>query len=186
MYKFRCMYMDAEERKAELMEKNKMSDGMMFKLDDDPRIIGSEKKDKEKKAPKTEKGEKKPKEKKEKREGEPKKPPSAYFLFCADKRKENKDKKLSAKELGEMYTNLAAEEKDRYKKIYDESLKKYEEDMALFKKNHPEEEKEKEDKKKAKPSKCDQKKSNKKACNCGKCDECKAKNKANDDEDDDE
>ena len=103
----------------------------------------SEKKDKEKKAPKTEKGEKKPKEKKEKREGEPKKPPSAYFLFCADKRKENKDKKLSAKELGEMYTNLAAEEKDRYKKIYDESLKKYEEDMALFKKNHPEEEKEK-------------------------------------------
>ena len=47
MYKFRSMYMDAEERKAELMEKNKMSDGMMFKLDDDPRIIGSEKKDKE-------------------------------------------------------------------------------------------------------------------------------------------
>jgi len=28
------------------MEQNKISDGMMFKMDDDPRIIGSEKKDK--------------------------------------------------------------------------------------------------------------------------------------------
>ncbi|MBP3882546.1 MAG: sugar transferase [Lachnospiraceae bacterium] len=46
MYKFRSMYMDAEERKKALMEKNKISDGMMFKMDDDPRIIGSEKKDK--------------------------------------------------------------------------------------------------------------------------------------------
>ena len=46
MYKFRSMYQDAEERKASLMAKNKMSDGMMFKVDDDPRIIGSEHKDK--------------------------------------------------------------------------------------------------------------------------------------------
>jgi lipopolysaccharide/colanic/teichoic acid biosynthesis glycosyltransferase len=38
--------MDAEERKKELMEQNKVKDGMMFKMDDDPRIIGSEKKDK--------------------------------------------------------------------------------------------------------------------------------------------
>lgn len=45
MYKIRSMYMDAEERKADLMAKNKM-DGFMFKMDDDPRIIGSEKKDK--------------------------------------------------------------------------------------------------------------------------------------------
>lgn len=44
IYKFRSMYMDAEERKKELMEQNKM-DGFMFKLDYDPRIIGSEKKD---------------------------------------------------------------------------------------------------------------------------------------------
>ena len=42
IYKFRSMYMDAEARKKELMEKNKMS-GHMFKLDYDPRIIGSEK-----------------------------------------------------------------------------------------------------------------------------------------------
>ena len=33
------MYMDAEERKAELMKQNKMSDGKMFKMDNDPRII---------------------------------------------------------------------------------------------------------------------------------------------------
>lgn len=35
--------MDAEERKQELMEKNRVSGGMMFKLMYDPRIIGSEK-----------------------------------------------------------------------------------------------------------------------------------------------
>lgn len=43
MYKFRSMYMDAEERKKELMAQNKVKDGMMFKMDFDPRIIGSEK-----------------------------------------------------------------------------------------------------------------------------------------------
>lgn len=33
--------MDAEERKKELMAQNRVKDGMMFKLDWDPRIIGS-------------------------------------------------------------------------------------------------------------------------------------------------
>lgn len=33
--------MDAEERKKELMVQNKVSDGMMFKMDFDPRIIGN-------------------------------------------------------------------------------------------------------------------------------------------------
>jgi exopolysaccharide biosynthesis polyprenyl glycosylphosphotransferase len=37
IYKFRSMYMDAEERKAALMEKNEMN-GLMFKMEDDPRI----------------------------------------------------------------------------------------------------------------------------------------------------
>jgi len=37
LYKFRSMYMDAEERKKELMLHNKM-DGFMFKMDNDPRI----------------------------------------------------------------------------------------------------------------------------------------------------
>ena len=39
IYKCRSMYMDAEERKKELMEKNNIKDGLMFKMDDDPRII---------------------------------------------------------------------------------------------------------------------------------------------------
>lgn len=47
IYKFRSMYMDAEKRKAELMEKNKLGNDLMFKMDDDPRIIGSEKKGKD-------------------------------------------------------------------------------------------------------------------------------------------
>jgi exopolysaccharide biosynthesis polyprenyl glycosylphosphotransferase len=38
IYKFRSMYMDAEERKKELMAHNKM-DGLMFKMDNDPRIM---------------------------------------------------------------------------------------------------------------------------------------------------
>ena len=37
IYKFRSMYMDAEERKKELMSQNEMS-GLMFKMKDDPRI----------------------------------------------------------------------------------------------------------------------------------------------------
>ena len=41
MYKFRSMYMDAEERKVELMKDNKLGDGKMFKLDFDPRVIGN-------------------------------------------------------------------------------------------------------------------------------------------------
>lgn len=42
IYKFRSMYMDAEERKKELMAQNEMQ-GFMFKMENDPRIIGSEK-----------------------------------------------------------------------------------------------------------------------------------------------
>lgn len=37
IYKFRSMYQDAEERKAELMAKNEMK-GQMFKMTDDPRV----------------------------------------------------------------------------------------------------------------------------------------------------
>ena len=35
------MYMDAEERKKELMKDNRVEDGMMFKLEFDPRVIGN-------------------------------------------------------------------------------------------------------------------------------------------------
>lgn len=37
MYKFRSMYADAEARKAELMKQNEM-DGLMFKMENDPRV----------------------------------------------------------------------------------------------------------------------------------------------------
>lgn len=37
LYKFRSMYMDAEERKKELMQHNEMN-GLMFKMENDPRI----------------------------------------------------------------------------------------------------------------------------------------------------
>ena len=37
-YKFRSMYVDAEERKKELMSQNEM-DGLMFKMENDPRIF---------------------------------------------------------------------------------------------------------------------------------------------------
>lgn len=37
IYKLRSMYQDAEQRKKELMDKNEMQ-GLMFKVDDDPRI----------------------------------------------------------------------------------------------------------------------------------------------------
>lgn len=39
LYKFRSMYMDAEERKKDLMEQNRIPGGLMFKLDHDPRVI---------------------------------------------------------------------------------------------------------------------------------------------------
>jgi exopolysaccharide biosynthesis polyprenyl glycosylphosphotransferase len=43
IYKFRSMYLDAEERKQELASQNEVESGMMFKMENDPRIIGSEK-----------------------------------------------------------------------------------------------------------------------------------------------
>ncbi|SEM30499.1 exopolysaccharide biosynthesis polyprenyl glycosylphosphotransferase [Ligilactobacillus sp. WC1T17] len=41
IYKFRSMYQDAEERKKELMSMNTVDSVLMFKADNDPRIIGS-------------------------------------------------------------------------------------------------------------------------------------------------
>lgn len=38
LYKFRTMYIDAEDRKKELLAKNEHKDGLMFKIKDDPRI----------------------------------------------------------------------------------------------------------------------------------------------------
>lgn len=41
IYKFRSMYPDAEERKQEMMEQNRIKDGRMFKVEYDPRVIGN-------------------------------------------------------------------------------------------------------------------------------------------------
>lgn len=41
MYKFRSMYLDAEEQKKDVASSNRVNDGMMFKIDFDPRIIGN-------------------------------------------------------------------------------------------------------------------------------------------------
>ena len=41
IYKIRSMRMDAEDLKKDLMEQNRVKDGMMFKMDFDPRIIGN-------------------------------------------------------------------------------------------------------------------------------------------------
>lgn len=38
MWKFRSMYIDAEERKVELMKQNEMDGGVLFKMKNDPRI----------------------------------------------------------------------------------------------------------------------------------------------------
>ena len=41
MYKFRTMHLDADSQKKELLSQNIMSNDLMFKMDDDPRIIDS-------------------------------------------------------------------------------------------------------------------------------------------------
>lgn len=41
MYKFRSMHLDADERRDEFLEENRLADGRMFKLDFDPRVIGN-------------------------------------------------------------------------------------------------------------------------------------------------
>ena len=43
MYKIRSMKLNAEAEKAELQAQNRVSDGMMFKIEWDPRVIGNEK-----------------------------------------------------------------------------------------------------------------------------------------------
>ncbi len=42
MYKFRTMVPNADELKAQYMKENRIADGMMFKMDFDPRVIGNE------------------------------------------------------------------------------------------------------------------------------------------------
>lgn len=41
MFKLRTMYVDADRRKQELSQENSHGDGMMFKMDFDPRVVGN-------------------------------------------------------------------------------------------------------------------------------------------------
>ena len=148
-----------EEKKADNLEKSNINN-----------------KEKPKKTVKVKKNkEKATKPKKSKFKTVPRKPPSAYFLFCSDKRAENNEKKFSAKELGKLFTELPDKEKENYKKKAQELMKAYNMDMSSIKEKSDEEE----DKKETKTSKADMKKNSKKVCNCGKCDICKKNNKKN-------
>ena len=41
IYKFRSMVLGAEKARSELLDQNRFDDGMMFKMEEDPRVIGS-------------------------------------------------------------------------------------------------------------------------------------------------
>ncbi|XP_030648279.1 high mobility group protein B1a [Chanos chanos] len=70
----------------------------------------------------------------------PKRPPSAFFIFCAEKRPAVKSETpgLSigdvAKKLGEMWNGTAAEEKVPYEKKAAKLKEKYEKDIAAYRK----------------------------------------------------
>ena len=149
-------------------------------------------KEKEKSKTRMGKKEKKHLPKKSKKIGKPKRPPSAFLMFCSDKRAEMKDRKLSAKELGEIYITLEEAKKNLYLKKYEEAKKKYLKELAdLEAKNsdigeeQPKTDKNPHIKNMAKIPKSNQKKNNKKACNCGKCKECQKFKKKSAEEGDD-
>jgi len=68
----------------------------------------------------------------------PKRPPSAFFVFCADFRPKVKGETpgLSigdvAKKLGEMWNNLSSEDKQPYEKKAAKLKEKYEKDIAAY------------------------------------------------------
>jgi len=62
----------------------------------------------------------------------PKKPLSAFFLFCADKRAEAGDKKYSPIELGSLYKCLPDSEKEKYELKCQQLKKQYEKDLADY------------------------------------------------------
>lgn len=68
----------------------------------------------------------------------PKRPPSAFFLFCADFRNKIKEENPgftigdTAKKLGEMWNNYAAEEKQPYEKKAAKLKEKYDKDVVSY------------------------------------------------------
>ncbi|VFV47744.1 high mobility group protein b1 [Lynx pardinus] len=68
----------------------------------------------------------------------PKRPPSAFFLFCSEYRPKIKGEHPSlsigdvAKKLGEMWNNTAADDKQPYEKKAAKLKEKYEKDIAAY------------------------------------------------------
>lgn len=67
---------------------------------------------------------------------EPKRPPSAYFIFTGEKNSEVQgDMREKAQKVSEMWKNLGEEERAVYEKRAGELKAKYEEEMTAYKKN---------------------------------------------------
>lgn len=75
-------------------------------------------------------------------EGAPKKPLSDYVLFCSDHR-DGVDKKDQMKILGKMWKNASPETKEKYKKLHQENVRKYEAKLQEFYSNYANESKKK-------------------------------------------
>ena len=130
--------------------------------------------------------------KKKKAQNYLKKPLSPYLLFCVEKRAQEKDKKYTAKELGELWNRHSEQEKKPYYDKYESEKKEYEQLKAELEKNksdeeskdEDEEEKNKNHKAKAKTKKAQNRKNNNLPCNCGICDDCiiRIKNKEEEEE----
>ena len=136
-----------------------------------------------------------------------KRPLTPFISFCSKMRKEQKKnnecKKLTAKELGAMWSKISETQKKPFIDQYEEEKLKYDklknEIEAKYEKENSEEEKEEEDKEeinssnvkkgskaKIKIKKAIVDKKNAKACNCGKCTDCKKRKIKENDDDSDE
>ncbi|XP_030643755.1 high mobility group protein B2a isoform X2 [Chanos chanos] len=82
------------------------------------------------------KGAKKGKKKKD--PNAPKRPPSAFFIFCSDKRPDVKSKNPGisigdvAKKLGELWSKLSPKEKSPYEQKAQKLKEKYDKDLAAY------------------------------------------------------
>ena len=70
--------------------------------------------------------------KKKKAQNYLKKPLSPYLLFCVEKRAQEKGKKFTAKELGELWNRHSEQEKKPYYDKYESEKKEYEQLKAEF------------------------------------------------------
>ena len=131
-----------------------------------------------------------------------KRPLTAYMLFCSKIRNQEKDKKISVRELGEKWNKLSELEKKLFVEQYELNKREYDKTKAELEKNKSEEEekegndededeeaseededeKKKNHKVKAKTKKHHIIKNNKLPCNCGTCDDCVIRKKIKEEE----